>query len=139
MHVKCMSLEFCKLLLLYIIFMYTFGDTCRTNIMCGKKQRAITPKIMKSRFTVDVHYTAPERSLYVCWVVVVLRFLTTHSDIPIRRRDIQSVSFFKWLIVQETGAPNIHHKPCSLTCPVYSTTTQPIFFSAKNQLIYISF
>ena len=46
--------------------------------------------------------------------------LATHSDaLPIRRRGIQIVSFYKWPIVQDTGAPTTLDKPGSLTCPVY--------------------
>jgi len=54
-------------------------------------------------------------------------YLTTYSNIPIRRQGIQIVSFSKWPIVQNNGAPTTHDKPATLMCPVYSIHTQEHF------------
>jgi len=64
-------------------------------------------------------------------------YLTTHSDIPIRHRGMQFVRFYKWPIVQNTGAPTTHDKPGSLTCPVYSTDTWEHF--SRKEPVHISF
>ena len=55
--------------------------------------------------------------MYVCLYV----YLTTHSDIPLRRRGKHIVSFCLWPILQDTGAPTTHNKPGFLMCRVCST------------------
>jgi len=51
------------------------------------------------------------------WVLCV--YLTTKRGLlTIRHRGIKIVSFYKWTILQDTGAPTAHDKPGSLTCPV---------------------
>jgi len=58
-------------------------------------------------------------------------YLTTHSDIPMRRVGIQMVSFV--LVahsarLQFTEAPTTHDKPGSFTCQAYNTKYMGAFF-----------
>jgi len=67
-------------------------------------------------------------------------YLTTHSDIPMRRGDIQMVSFV--LVahsarLQYTEAPTTHDKPGSLTCPVYNTKYTGAFSCDEEEHISI--
>jgi len=90
-------------------------------------------KQIRMRGAVKIHlltlYSVVERGGGVC--------LTTHTDIPIRRRGIQTVSSYSWSIVQDTGAPTTHDKTGSLTCPVLGTDTQEQF--AWEEPVHISF
>ena len=50
---------------------------------------------------------------------------------------IPMVSFYQWPYVQDTGAPTIHGKPGSLTCPVQITNTREHF--SWEEPVHISF
>jgi len=44
-------------------------------------------------------------------------------------------SFYLWPIVQDTGAPTTHDKPCSLTYPVYIALLQGSILPGTNQYV----
>ena len=108
-------------------------------------QHSDWPKVFSPLYAMQRNPSSSLCSSYT-WPMLALKptvgycvYLLSHSDIPIRHRGIQTVRFYQWPIVHDTGAPTTHDKPGSLTCPMYSTDTQEHFSWEEQDLVHISF